>query len=80
MLGFVNLQYTPERPDVYFVTVAFLTEHFRCYVIGCSTQGLLSLTIKLNLSGQAKVPCTNKMTDKLRLFLFISWTCSAYVC
>lgn len=51
-----DLQYTPKRPDVHFIAVAFLTKHFRCDVVGRSTQGLLPLAIKLDLSGQTKVP------------------------
>lgn len=51
-----DLQYTPKRPDVHLVAVAFLAEHFRCNVVRRSTQGLLPLAIKLDFSGQTKVP------------------------
>lgn len=52
----LNLQYTAKRPDVHLVAVAFLAKHFRCNVVRRSTQGLLPLTIKLDFSGQTKVP------------------------
>lgn len=57
VLVYSDLQYTPKWPDIHFVAVAFLAEHFRSYVVRCSTQGLLPLTIKLNLCGKAKIPC-----------------------
>lgn len=57
VLVYSDLQYTPKWPDIHFIAVAFLAEHFRSYVVRCSTQGLLPLTIKLNLCGKAKIPC-----------------------
>lgn len=52
---FQDLQYTPERPDVHFIAVALLAQHFGCNVVWSSTQGLLPLAIKLDLSGEAEV-------------------------
>lgn len=52
----VYSQYAAEGPDVHLVAVALLAQHLRCDVVGCPTQGLLPLAIKLNLSGQTKVP------------------------
>lgn len=56
VLVYSDLQYAPKRPDVHLVAVALLAKHFWCDVVGSSTQGLLPLAIKLDLSGQTKVP------------------------
>lgn len=35
--------------------MAFFAKHLWCNIVGCSTQGLLPLTIKLNFGGQTEV-------------------------
>lgn len=49
-------QYTPKGPNVHFIAVALFTKHLRGDVVGCATQGLLPLAIKLNSGRQTKVP------------------------
>ena len=39
-----------NRIEGYLVTVSLLAQHFRCYVVGSPTQGLLTFSSVVNLA------------------------------
>lgn len=52
----MHSQYAAQGPDVHLEAVALLAQHLRCDVVGRPAQRLLPLAVKLDLSGQTKVP------------------------
>ena len=52
----LHLQDAPQGPHIDFEAVARLTQHLWSDVVRSPTKSLLTLSVKLYFSGQAKVP------------------------